>query len=145
MDSHKALVTILVPDHPTTDNTETTGTAGTTPHSYALPEPTTYSGTTTTLIDGGTSVSGHLLGSTIRDDVAQISLSWNYLEAEVWAEINQLFMSRYINTVLFYDQTKGDWDRREMYISDRSAGLWRRDVNGDVLGWTGCSLKLTEV
>ena len=145
MSSNKALVTILVGAEPSADGTETTGTAGATPHSYALPEPTAYRGTTTTLIDGGTSVSGHLLGSTIRDDVAQISLSWNYLEAEVWAEINQLFMSRYINTVVFYDQTKGDWDRREMYISDRSAGLWRRDENGEVLGWTGCSLQLTEV
>ena len=139
---NKALVTIVIDEQSNEGNAEP-GVATT--RSYALPEPTSYSGITTTLVDGGTSVSGHLLGSTIRNDVAQISLSWNYLEARIWAEINQLFKDRYINTVLFYDQTKGDWDRREMYISDRSAGLWRRDENGGVLGWTGCSLQLTEV
>lgn len=142
MDSHKTLVTILTDTAPPADSIVTAEAVAI---SYALPEPAAYSAATTTLVDGGTSVSGHLLGSIIRDDVAQISLTWNYLEAAVWAEINQLFMNSYINTVLFYDQTKGDWDRREMYISDRSAGLWRRDENGEVLGWTGCSLQLTEV
>jgi len=113
--------------------------------SYPLPEPAAYSGTTSTIVDGGTSVSGHLLSSIVRNDVAQISMSWNYLDAEIWSEINQLFKDKYINTVLFFDQTTGDWNRREMFISDRSAGLWRRDDSGNVLGWTGCSLQLTEV
>ena len=112
---------------------------------YRLPEPTTYSGATTTMVDSGTSVSGHLLASMIRNDVAQISLSWNYLEKAVWAKINQRFKEQYINRIIFFDQTAGDWVEREMYISDRSAGLWRRDDNGEVLGWTGCSLQLTEV
>ena len=112
---------------------------------YPLPDPTDYSFTTTTMIDGGTSVSGHLLSSTVRSDIAQISLAWNYLDAKVWSEINKLFNESFINTVIFYDQTKGDWDSREMQISERTAGLWRRDTKGDVLGWTGCSIKLTEV
>ena len=112
---------------------------------YALPEPTAYSGTTSTMIDAGTSVSGKLLGSVVREDVAQISMSWNYLTAEDWSEINQLFTENYINKVRFFDQTKGDWVTREMYVSDRSAGMWRRDDEGNVLGWTGCSIQLTEV
>lgn len=112
---------------------------------YELPEPTSYSGTTSTMVDSGTSVSGKLLGSVVREDVAVISLSWNYLSAGDWSEINQLFKENYINTVRFFDQTKGDWDEREMYISDRSAGMWRRDDEGSVLGWTGCSLQLMEV
>jgi len=141
MDLHSALVTIITKEQTTADGVGVFDASC----SYPLPEPTAYSGTTATLVDGGTSVSGHLLSSTIRDDVAQISLSWNYLEAKVWSEINQLFKSSYINTVLFFDQTKGDWDSRDMYISDRSAGLWRRDEKGEVLGWTGCSLQLTEV
>jgi len=90
-------------------------------------------------------VSGKLLGSMVRSDVAQISLSWNYLSADDWSAINRIFKDRYINTVRFFDQTKGGWDEREMYISDRAAGMWRRDPEGEVVGWTGCSLQLTEV
>jgi len=112
---------------------------------YNLPEPTTYSGSTSTIIDSGTSVSGKLLGSMVRDDVAQVSLSWNYLTSQDWAELNQRFKSRYINRVRFFDQTAGAWVDRDMYVSDRSAGLWRRDGDGNVLGWTSCGLQLSEV
>lgn len=130
MSINEALVTIIPED----------GTG-----SYPLPEPTTYSGVTSTMVDAGTSVSGKFLSSVVRDDVAQISLSWNYLPADDWAAINRIFKNSYLNDVYFFDQTKGGWDKREMYISDRSAGLWRRDSEGDVIGWTGCSLQLTEV
>lgn len=115
------------------------------PGDYALPEPTAYSGTTSTMMDTGTSVSGKMLGSVVRHDVAQISISWNYLTTEVWSEINQLFQQDYKKKVRFFDQTAGTWVEREMYISDRSAGMWRRDGEGNVLGWTGCSLQFTEV
>jgi len=95
------------------------------------------------MVDSGTSVSGHLLGSLVRDDVAQISLSWNYLSVEDWARINQIFKEQFINNVRFFDQTAGDWVERDMHISDRSAGMWRRGSDGGVLGWTGCSLQKT--
>lgn len=113
--------------------------------SYALPEPTSYSGTTSTMIDSGTSVSGQLLGSVVREDVARISLSWNFLSVADWAKMNKRFKEHYINKIRFFDQTLGDWDERDMYVSDRSAGMWRRDAEGNVLGWTGCGLELTEV
>lgn len=112
---------------------------------YYLPDPTSYSVATSTMTDGGTSVSGHLLSSIVRDDVVQISLSWNYLEAAQWSRVTELFKDNYINRVKYYDQVSGDWETRCMYISDRNAGLWRRDEEGNVLGWTGCSLQLTEV
>ena len=114
-------------------------------HSLSLPEPTAYSGNTSTLVDAGTSVSGRLLGSVVRNDVAQISMSWNHMEAQTWSEINQIFKDNYINSVRFFHQTAGGWVEREMYISDRSAGMWRRDSDGKVLGWTGCNLQLSEV
>ena len=134
MTQNNPLVTIITQDPNTAQ-----------PQSYALPEPTTYSTTTSTIIDGGTSVSGHMLSSIVRSDVVQISLTWNYLDAKTWPEINELFKEGIIKTVLYYDQTKGDWDSREMQVSDRNAGLWRRDSGGGALGWTGCSLQLTEV
>jgi len=116
----------------------------TNPH-FPLPEPTSYSGATSTLTDSGLSVSGKLLGSIIRKDIAQISLSWNYLDAATWARVNRIFKDNYINSIRFFDQTTGNWVQREMYVSDRSAGLWRRDQSGTVLGWTGCGLQLMEV
>ncbi|MCL2378302.1 MAG: hypothetical protein FWC77_04155 [Defluviitaleaceae bacterium] len=112
---------------------------------FPLPEPTSYSGTTSTITDGGHSVSGKLLSSVVRKDIAQISLSWNYLDAAAWAGINRIFTDEHVNKIRFFNQTTGNWDERNMYVSDRSAGLWRRDQSGTVLGWTGCGLQLMEV
>ena len=121
-----------------------------TAQSYDLPEPASYSGTTSTVIDSGTSVSGKLLGAVVREDVAKVSLSWRYLTAAQWAKINEMFKatgsgSRFINKVSFFDQTCNRWQTRDMFVSDRSAGMWRRGEDGGVLGWTDCSLELTEV
>jgi len=112
---------------------------------YPLPEPASYTSTTTTLTDSNLSVSGKLLGSVVRKDIVQITLSWNFMEADAWAQINQIFKDEHINSVRFFDQTTGDWVTRDMYVSDRTAGLWRRNQSGEVLGWTGCGLQLTEV
>ena len=114
-----------------------------------LPEPSTYSGNTATIVDSGRNVQGELIASVVREDVAKVELTWNYLTAQQWAAINKKFSSKYggsfINNVTFYDQTSGDWITREMYVSDRSAGMWRRDpTNGNILGWTDCKLSLIE-
>jgi hypothetical protein len=115
-----------------------------------LPEPSTYSGNTSTLVDSGRNVQGELIASVIREDVAKVEMTWNYLTAEQWAAINKKFSGKhggsFFNDVTFYDQTSGDWITRRMYVSDRSAGMWRRDpTNGNILGWTGCKLSLIEV
>lgn len=109
-------------------------------------DPSSYEANSSTMVDEGVSVSGLKLGSVIRPKVSQISLSWNYLTTEEWAQIHALLdESRYSNDVTFFDQTLGDYRTCTMYVSDRSAGLWRRNSAGEVLGWTGCSLQLTEV
>jgi hypothetical protein len=112
---------------------------------YSLPEPASYSGSTSSMVDTGTSVSGHLLGSMVRENVAKISLSWNYLSTEDWSAINKLFTEDFISKVRFYDQTAGGWIERDMYISERNAGMHSRGEDGKVQGWVGCSLQLTEV
>jgi len=114
---------------------------------FALPEPASYSGNTTRITDEGTSVSGHLLGAVVRDDVAQVSLSWNYLSAKEWSDIILQFKGEnYSNLVRFFDQTEGNWVTREMRISDRSAGMHHRDPDDNTkIFWSGCSLQLTEV
>lgn len=117
---------------------------------YTLPEPSTYSGNTATLVDSGRNVEGKMIGSVIRDDVAKVELGWKYLTVEQWAAINKLFKTSaggsFVNYVTFFDQSQGDYTSRYMYVSDRSAGLWRRHpVSGEVMGWTECKLSLIEV
>ena len=119
---------------------------------YDFPEPSSYSAITSTLVDSGRNVEGRMVGSVIRDDVSKIEISWKYLTVEQWAAIQKCFTQsaggKFINEVTFFDQTIGDWvsKPKEMYISDRKSGLWRRNPEtGEVLGWTDCSLSLIEV
>lgn len=117
---------------------------------YDFPEPSAYSANTSTLVDSSRNVQGKMVGSVIRDDVAKIEISWRYLTVEQWARIQQCFRQssggKFINLVDFLDQSVGGWVRKEMYVNDRKAGMWRRSPEtGDVLGWTDCSLSLIEV
>lgn len=117
---------------------------------YALPEPSSYSGNTATLVDSARNAEGKMIGSVIREDVAKIEMTWNYLTVQQWADINKLFKisagGKFINYVTFFDQSQGNYVSRYMYVNDRKAGLWRRDpVTKNVLGWTNCSLALIEV
>ena len=117
---------------------------------YEFPEPSTYSGNTSTLVDSSRNVQGMMVGSVIRDDVAKIEISWRYLTVKQWSDIQKCFRQdsggKFINLVEFFDQSVGGWVQREMYVSDRKAGLWRRHPQtGDILGWTDCSLSLIQV
>ena len=112
----------------------------------ALPEPSSYSGTTSTLVDSARNVKGYVVGSVVRSDVAKVELSWRYLTAEQWASILSLFKKNFYNNVEFYDQTIAGWTTRNMYVSDRSAGMFRRNPEtGDVMGYTDAKLSLVEV
>lgn len=113
---------------------------------YVLPEPSSYSAVTSTIVDSARNVSGYVIGSVIRNDVAKIELSWKYLTVEQWASILSRFSSSFTNSVYFFNQATGTHDTREMYVSDRSASAWRRDPNtGELLGWVNPSLSLVEV
>ena len=117
---------------------------------YEFPEPSTYSANTSTLVDSSRNVQGMMVGSVIRDDVAKIEISWRYLTVEQWARIQQCFREsaggKFINRVNFFDQSAGGWIDRDMYVSDRKAGMWRRHPQtGDIIGWTDCSLSLIQV
>ena len=111
-----------------------------------LPEPSTYSGTTSTIVDSARNVSGYVVGSVVRHDVAKVELQWKYLTARQWADILSLFTSSFYNSVTFYNQATASFTTRRMYVSDRNAGMWRRDPDsGEIMGWTNCSLSLVEV
>ena len=117
---------------------------------YDFPEPSAYSGNTSTLVDSGRNVEGKMVGSVIRDDVSKIEISWKYLTVEQWARIQQCFRQssggKFINEVTFFDQSVGDWVTKPMYVNDRKANLFKRDPNtGKVAGWIDPSLSLIEV
>lgn len=116
---------------------------------YSFPEPATYSSSTATLVDSARNALGVTIGAVIRDDVAKVEVSWKYLTVEQWSKILKCFRrasgGSFYNSVTFFSQDLGTWTTREMYVSDRSAGMWRRDPNnGDILGWTDCKLSLVE-
>ena len=113
---------------------------------YEFPEPSEYSASTSTLVDSARNVSGYVIGAVIRSDVAKVELKWRYLTAVQWANILKLFTNNFYNSVTFYNQSTASYTTREMYVSDRSAGMWRRHPStGAVMGWTDCSLSLVEV
>lgn len=112
---------------------------------YNLPEPSTYSATTATIVDSARNVNGYTVGSVVRHDVAKVELSWKYLTAQQWANILSHFTSSFYNDVRFYNQATANYDVRTMYVSDRTAGMWRRHPeSGEIMGWTNCSLSLVE-
>jgi hypothetical protein len=113
---------------------------------YELPEPSTYSASTSTLVDSARNAKGYVIGSVIRSDVAKVELSWRYLTAEQWARVLSLFTRSFYNQVTFFNQSTGTYETRQMYVGDRSAGMWRRHpVSGEVMGFTECKLALVEV
>lgn len=112
----------------------------------ALPEPSEYSANTSTLVDSARNVSGYVIGSVIRADVAKVELKWRYLTAQQWASVLSLFTNSFYNSVTFFNQATADYTTRQMYVGDRKAGMWRRHPEtGEVMGFIDCSLSLVEV
>jgi hypothetical protein len=113
---------------------------------YELPEPSTYNATTSTIVDSARNVQGKVVGAVVRNDVAKVEMSWKYLTAQQWANILSLFTNSFYNEVRFLNQATNTYTTRTMYVSDRSAAMWRRDpLTGAVMGYTGASLSLVEV
>ena len=112
----------------------------------ALPEPSTYEALTSTIVDSARNTAGYVIGSVIRSDVAKVTVTWRYLTAAQWADILSLFTHNFYNDVRFFNQSTGTYETRNMYVGDRSAGIWRRHPEtGEVMGFTDCSLALVEV
>jgi hypothetical protein len=117
---------------------------------FEFPEPSAYSGNTSTLVDSARNAQGVVVGAVIRDDVGKVEMKWNYLTVAQWANVLKCFSisrgGKFYNDVTFFCQDTGDWTTRQMYVSDRKANLFRREPKtGEVLGYTDCSLSLVEV
>ena len=113
---------------------------------FDFPEPSTYNATTSTIVDSARNVQGRVVGAVVRNDVAKVELTWKYLTAAQWASVLTLFTNSFYNDVRFLNQATNSYDTRTMYVSDRTAGIFRRDPQtGEVMGYTNCSLSLVEV
>ncbi len=113
---------------------------------FDFPEPSTYNATTSTIVDSARNVQGRVVGAVVRHDVAKVELTWRYLTAYQWAQILSLFTSSFYNEVTFLNQATNAYTTRTMYVSDRTAGLWKRNPRtGAVDGYTNCVLSLIEV
>jgi hypothetical protein len=110
------------------------------------PEPSDYKANTATLVDSARNAEGKVIGSVVRHGVSKIEVSWKFLTAKQWANIIGPFDTNFYSTVRFFDQTSADYVTKQMYVSDRAAGMFRRDARtGEVLGWVEPKLSLIEV
>ncbi len=115
----------------------------------AIKDPSIYNAGTYTKVEMKDNVAGYKIGSIIRENVAEVDISWDKLSIEEWANINKLFLSEYggstVVEVTFLNQVTGDFTTRNMRADKRTAGLAAKDSNGNVTGWYDCKLKLSEV
>lgn len=114
-----------------------------------IPEPSKYSGTTSTVVDSARNTQAQWVGSVIRDDLGKVDMSWNYISAEDWAYTLRLFSIKhggsFTNPVTFFCQDTNSWETRTMYVSDRTADVFLRRDDGSIRGYTGARLALIEV
>lgn len=116
---------------------------------FDFPEPSKYSGTTSTVVDSARNTAGYVIGAVIRDDVGKVEMSWNFITVENWASILKKFSKKhggkFYNNVTFFCHDSGTWETREMYVSDRKASVFLRNRDGSIKGYTDASLSLVEV
>lgn len=125
---------------------------------FVFPTPSKYTATTSTIVDSARNANGMMIGSVIRSGVAKIQMSWNYISADEWSAIllqfEQAYGGAFIRSVSFFNQTTGNIETRDMYVSDRTADsfLLYNWQNTPDLSWIGlprgykdASLSLIEV
>lgn len=116
----------------------------------ALPTPSSYIGTTSTLVDSGRNAEGRVVGAVVRDDLAKVEMTFNFVTVEQWSFMLKKFSPKYggnfYNNVTFFCDVSGTWETREMYVSDRtSSGMVKVDPNtGIPFGYKGAKFSLIE-
>lgn len=152
LSSTKALVVVLL------QNCSSNGTIiENSYHEVILPTMSEFNSNTSTLVDSSRNSKGVMIGSVIRDDIAKITMSWKVISAEGWAKVNQCFhegtiisysggycVGAFINKIRFFCQTTNSYETRDMYISDRSAGLMQLSEDGTPIGYESAKFSLVE-
>lgn len=109
-----------------------------------LPDPSTYVGITSDVVDNGRNAQGVIVSDVVRSDVAKVQATWNFLTLSQWSRVCALFKNSWANNVRYLDQTTGGYNTRTMYVGDRSTG-GAVSSGGQIIGWKNCQLSLIEV
>lgn len=92
---------------------------------FAVPTPSTYIGNTATVVDSARNTDGFMIGTVIRNGVAKIQMTWNFITADDWAAMLQQFEPDYggafVRSVTFFNQTSNTLETRTMYVGDRTS------------------------
>lgn len=116
---------------------------------YVVPIPSTYTGNTATIVDSARNVEGKMIGTVVRNDVAKVSMTWNYLPSQAWAELLMQFSpaagGSFTRQVTFFNQATNSLITRTMYVSDRTANSFLLGADGLPRGYQNCTFSLIEV
>ncbi len=116
---------------------------------YNMPAPSTYQSTTATIVDSARNAKGVVVGAVIRENIAKVAVTWNFISAQEWADLLAQFDSTrggsFYQQVTFFLQDTNAWETRTMYISDRTADIFLRNADGTIKGYTGANFSLVEV
>ena len=117
----------------------------------ALPCPSDYKVSSSTLVDSARNADGVVAGSVIRNSVRKVEMSWNYLSLDDFSMIAKLFDEDYGGSFFFqatfFDPTEKGWITKDMYVGDRitDTAHIKLDTNtGMPIGYTNVSLSLVE-
>lgn len=114
-----------------------------------LPCPSSYKGTSETVVDSARNSKAQVIATVVASDVAKVEMGWNYLTREQFSNIAKLFESKYNGSffvrVRFFDMVKNDYDERIMYPGNRMADTAKIKLeNGQPVGYTGTKLSLID-
>lgn len=119
-----------------------------------LPCPSEYEANTATIVDAARNSNGDEVGAVIKSGVSKITLKWNFLTPADWQNVLAIFASSFYNNVEFYNQDTAGWVTKIMYVSDRSATMFRRNPmrthptdplqDYPIMGWKGCRIALIQ-
>jgi len=120
-----------------------------------IAEPFEYTAITSTIVDSARNAQGYAVGAVIREDVAKVDMKWDRISPYEWSKLLKCFNSKYTTDgvtgnfyryIRFLNQTTNDFEIRRFYVSDRKAGVARRDpTSGAIHYYAGASLSLVEV
>lgn len=117
--------------------------------SFNVPEPSTYSSTTSTVVDSARNAQAVQIGAVVRENLAKVELGWKFISADDWASLLAQFNSKrggsFYNNVNFFNQDTNDWETRQMYVSDRTSSIFLRDKQGGIRGYVNARIALIEV
>lgn len=117
--------------------------------SFNVPEPSTYSSTTSTVVDSARNAQAVQIGAVVRENLAKVELGWKFISAADWASLLAQFDSKrggsFYNNVNFFNQDTNDWETRQMYVSDRTSSIFLRNKLGGIRGYVNARIALIEV